>query len=206
MDLILTLPVAALCVEALRRLQKVRSTPPGPERDELAHGLWFLGGAATAGAAIMAGLPPVSLPIAPRILGIACGAALFVVGGVRQRRFITGLERQLLKRASSASEVVDRVEVLDRLKAFYRVPTLRARLSIVASQSMVIAVSAWAAWVSKGTQGKLLFSFIAASSAALLVWGFEKTKRLERRRAEIDAEISHSLGSGMAADVADDGE
>jgi hypothetical protein len=206
MDLILTLPVAALCFGVLRRLQRVRSTPPGAERDELANGLWFVGGAATAGAAIIAGLPPLSLPLAARILGIGCGAALFVVGGVRQRRFITRLERQLLKRASSASEVVDRVEVLDRLKVLYRVPPLRVRLSLVTSQSMVIAVSAWGAWVSTGTQGKLLFSFIAASSAALLVLGFEKTRRLERKRADIDAEISHSLGSGMAADLTDDGE
>lgn len=194
--MILAAPIVGLGVALLWTFRKVRSTPSGPERDRLANTLFPLGGAATAGATIAAGLPPVSLPRAAQMLGVGCAVVLFVVGGVRVRRFTARRERQLIAGAASASHVVERIEMLDRLKALYRVPPLRVRLSLVASLAMLIALSAWGVWSGTSSEVKLLFFAIGSGSAALMIWDLVKTRSLLRKRAGIESEISRQLGSG----------
>ena len=85
--------------------------------------------------------------------------------------------------------------MLDRLKALYHVPRLRARLSLIASLSILIALSAWEVWSSTSPEVKLLFFGIGSGSAALLTWDLAKTRSLERKRARIESGI-RQLSSG----------
>ena len=197
MSTILAVAIVPLVVAWLRTFRKVRSTPSGPERERLANTLWPLGGAVSGGAAIGAGLPPVSLPLTAQVLGIGCAVVFFVVGGVRARRFTARRELQLLEGAASTSDVVERIEMLDHLKALYPVPPLRARLSLIASLSMLIALSAWGTVSNAPSVLRLLFFSLGASSAALLASDLVKTRRVGQKRAWIESEISRCLGSGM---------
>jgi len=190
---------ALLSLGFLRAGRQLRRMVPGRERETLATSLWSMGGSAAIVLSIAMGLPPLSLPLWPRMLVLGGAVGLVVTGGVKLRRLRRAREQELLQAGASAVTLADRIEALEGQRFKYRRIPLWVQLSLIGGEAVMAGSAFWALYRIRHGASLVVFGSVALAATAGLVWHVFDLFRRRAGRERIDAEVERLLDDAAPA-------
>jgi hypothetical protein len=172
---------------------------PGRERDALTTALWSMGGSAAIVLSIAMGLPPLSLPLWPRMLVLGGAVGLVVTGSIKSRQLERAREQELLHAGATAVTLADRIEALEGQRPKYRRIPLRIQLTLMGGKAMMAGSALWLLQVARHGAPLVLFGSVALAATAWLGWDVLNLLRRRAGRERIDAEIEGLLDGAVPA-------
>ena len=181
-------------VRAGRQLHRVG---PGRERDALTTSLWSMGGSAAIVLSIAMGLPPLSLPLWPRMLVLGGAVGLVVTGSIKSGQLKRAREQELLHASATAVTLADRIEALEGQRLKYRRIPLRLQVILMGGKAMMAGSAFWLMHVTRHGGSLPLFGSVALAATAWLGWDVLNLVRRRAGRERIDAEIEGLLDGAV---------
>ena len=164
---------------------------PSREREDLAVSLWSMGGSVAIVVSIAMGLPPLSLPLWPRMLVLSGAVGLVLTGTLKAKRLKHAREQELLKAGATAVTLADRIEALEVQRLKYRRIPLRLQFVLMGGKAMIAGSGFWALRLIRHGTPATVFLTGARGVATVSAWAGDILSVFRRRagRERIDAEI-----------------
>ena len=196
---IVTVAAVAAMVGFFRAGRQLRRLGPSREREDLAVSLWSMGGSVAIVLSIAMGLPPLSLPLWPRMLVLSSAVGLLLTGTLKSKRLKQAREQELLKAGATAVTLADRIEALEVQRLKYRRISLRLQFVLMGGKAMMAGSGFWALRLIRHGTPAAVFLTGALAATAWLGWDILSVFRRRAGRERIDAEIGILLEGAAPA-------